>query len=148
MTQETDPRTGAVSLTLSGGAVVQVYPIGLRQLQEFDRLIGALAAVAGRAIQVDDKRPQAEQAAAVRDALQAALPALSMQAIGMAVRCTQAPEGVDLEAVPHWDLAAITDAWVCVNFGSPEKLQPWIALARRAIDLAAQGTKSATSQDS
>lgn len=141
METKQDPRTGAVTVEIGGGLSVEVFPIGLGMLRRFDQTIGKLVASVGSRVTIGKGATADQHAAQLAAGIKAVFPVLALECLGMVAECCKAPEGVDLEALPHWEFARLADAWLEVNFDAPEKIAPWVKVGQTIAGLVTKTTQ-------
>ncbi len=98
---------------------VIVYPIGVRHIRKFAQGITYVAK------QLDGLTAAGGPGGLIRFLL----PIVLNDLLGLVNETTR---GIDLEDehCPHWIAAPVVEAWLQVNFGEPEMLEPW----RTALD--------------
>lgn len=122
-------------LTLECGAVADVYPAGLVQIQEFSEhfaTIASLLATTAKETSATSEQEKTRIAARNATIITRILPYVITHGLGLVEKCVTirvGEETASLNDLPHWDIAAIAEKWVELTIGDDgKKLQPWAKL--------------------
>jgi len=126
-------------VSLDDGLEAVVFPLAFVQIRGAKKAITAILAAAGEA-QVRKGADELEIGAAIAAAV---FPVLLDEGYGLVdsnVRLGRFAEGgwkpdteAKLEDVAHWHLGAVVEKWWDLNFGTPEKVRPWVSLIGKVV---------------
>lgn len=109
---------------IEGGRVVgrvKVYPVALRDMKKFAKDIGnALLSVANLRIQPDSSGRLPWEQVKLIIPLFADIVIADM--LDLVIGCTKP----SCAGIAHWHLPAIAQAWIAENFGSENRIRPWV----------------------
>lgn len=124
--------TPGTKITLDGGAVLIVYPIGWKQMRAFGSTItNALGSVAD-VVSLDPSKLQ--DSAYVKklsgDILSKIGPYVALNMMELVADCCvfedkDIRKTISVEEIPHWEVAKVIDAFVEESFVGEGKLQAW-----------------------
>lgn len=124
-----------IPIELPDGAIMAtVYPVGINQMKKFVTAIaGAVGIIRGM-----DFNKEGSTDDHLKQMLPHLVPIVLNDLLGLVKECTV---GVDLDALPHWLVAPIVEAWVMESFGEEKKIRPWIQMFEN-LTLKATGKKT------
>lgn len=116
---------------LETGVTAIVYPMGFRHIQKFSRDIGGVLMTL---TQVGVKKGASEKEVG-QAILGHMIPYVMSNLLGLIEETIKfEPEGIELEDIPHWELAPIVEQWVLTNFGEEKKWRPWVAAIENVVN--------------